>query len=273
MIVPAALVVSGCAAPLMRLPTGPAQPAPDAPSILAEATKTCRDVSSMVADVAVRGSVASRRLRGQLEVGLAAPGSARLDASAPFGLLFTFVARGDDATLVLHREDRVLEHGRPRAVLEAVTGVPLDAAGLRLALTGCALDAAITEASRPNDDWRIVEQEQQRLYLSRTGERGAWRLVAAVQGDAGRTWRAEYRAFKDGLPREVRLTSTDDGRFDLRLTLSQVETNVPLGPETFEVKVPGSASPITLEELRESGPLADTGAEQERAVAGTGRAN
>ena len=50
---------------------------------------------------------------------------------APFGQpLFIFVATGDDATLLLPRDERVLEHGRPDAVLEAVAGVPLGAADL-----------------------------------------------------------------------------------------------------------------------------------------------
>jgi hypothetical protein len=227
----------------------------------------------MVATVAVRGSVASRRQRGQLDVGLAAPSSARLEASATFGLLFTFVATGDDATLILHRDDRVLEHGRPAAVLEAVTGVPLDGAGLRLALTGCAPDARVIQATRPNDNWRVVEQEEHRLYLSRSGEGAPWRLVASVSDAAGLMWRAEYREFRDGLPRDVRLVSAEEGRFDLRLSLSQIETNVQLGPETFEVKVPVSASPITLDELRASGPLADAGSEVRGLPPGTGRAN
>jgi hypothetical protein len=57
------------------------------------------------------------------------------------------------------------------------------------------------------------------------------------------------------LPRTVRLTSIDSKRFDLRLTLSQVEVNMPLGPEVFRVQVPAGAQPITLEELKGAGPL------------------
>jgi hypothetical protein len=51
----------------------------------------------------------------------------------------------------------------------------------------------------------------------------------------------------------------DDGRagrtFDLQLTLSQIEVNAPLGADVFVVQVPATARPITLGELRESGPL------------------
>ena len=45
-------------------------------------------------------------------------------------------------------------------------------------------------------------------------------------------------------------------RFDLRLELSQVDLNVALEPSTFRVKIPAGLEPITLGELRASGPLA-----------------
>jgi len=44
---------------------------------------------------------------------------------------------------------------------------------------------------------------------------------------------------------------------DARLAISQVETNVDLPAAAFTVIVPGSAAPITLDELRSSGPLRD----------------
>ena len=69
-------------------------------------------------------------MRGRLLAGLAAPASARLEAVAPFGPpVFIFVARDDEATLLLPRDRRVLEHGRPTAVLDAVAGVPMSAGG------------------------------------------------------------------------------------------------------------------------------------------------
>ena len=42
--------------------------------------------------------------------------------------------------------------------------------------------------------------------------------------------------------------------FDLRLTLSQVEINVPLGADAFTVQIPRSARPISLDELRHARP-------------------
>ena len=42
---------------------------------------------------------------------------------------------------------------------------------------------------------------------------------------------------------------------DLTVGLSQIETNKDLEDAAFTVNVPGDADPITVDELRESGPL------------------
>jgi hypothetical protein len=185
--------------------------------------------------------------------------SARLEAVAPVGQpLFIFVASNTDATLLLPRDDRVLEHGPPAELLEAVTGVPLDGAGLRAALTGCAT-AAPSEGRKLNEDWIVVPEGSTDLYLHRDKKAGRWQLVAALHrpsgGDARDAgWRAEYRDFQDGLPRAVHLANAGGARFDLSLTLSQVALNEPLGPEVFRVEIPASAARITLDELRHARP-------------------
>lgn len=241
----------------MKLPSGPGVPAPDAADALAQATLACRAVSSITAEVAASGSVAGRRMRARLLVGLAAPASARLEAFAYSQQVFIFVARDNDATLLLTREGRVFEHGRPAEVLEAVTGLPLDAAQLRMTLTGCASIAEAKQGRRLADDWRVVTQDTGALYLHRESSSAPWRLVAAVHRDTtGPEWRAEYLDFENGLPQSIRLASSDARRFNVRLTLSQVEINVPLEPVVFTVKIPPSAERITLQQLRESGPLA-----------------
>jgi hypothetical protein len=59
-----------------------------------------------------------------------------------------------------------------------------------------------------------------------------------------------------GLPRTLRITSAAGAAspFDLTLALSQVDTNVVLGPEVFRVDVPRTAQPITLDELKHARP-------------------
>jgi len=255
-----ALICASCAPPLMKLPSGVGTPAPN-PDAFIQATAACRATSTITAEIGLAGSVAGRRLRAPLLAGLAAPDSARLEAIAPFGQpLFIFVARNGEATLLLPRDDRVLEGGRPEAVLEALAAVPLDASGLRETLTGCASSLDSGTARELGADWRVVADTGRDVYLHRESPGGPWRLVAAVHRQPGRPiWRAEYRDFQNGpsksLPRSVRLKTINTGRFDLRLTLSQVEVNMPLGSEVFEVRVPPSARPITLDELRDSGPL------------------
>jgi hypothetical protein len=264
-LVVAAFLWSSCAPPLLKLPTGAGVRASDAAEALQDAMKACRAVSSITAEIAVSGSVGDHRLRARLLAGLAAPASARLEAVAPFGQpLFFFIARDNDATLLLPRDRRVLEHGRPDAVLEAVAGVPLAADDLRIALTGCAVAPRASEATQIGEDWRVVPDGSSDVYLHRDKPGAPWRIVAAVHRGSGTTpWRSEYRDFQTagpsaGLPATVRLTSTDSKQFDLRLALSQVELNVPLDADVFRIQTPPGTEPITLEELRRSGPLSNT---------------
>ena len=257
-VIVAALATASCGARLMKLPSGPGAPAPDSLDAFLEATTACRAVVSVVAEVAASGSAGGRRLRGRLHIGLQSPASARLEAVAPFGQpIFIYVARGNDATLLLPGDNRVLENGRPDAVLEAVTGVPVDAADLRGALTGCPTDAADMSAGEQlGNDWRLIPHGSDLFYLRRDEASAPWRVVAVVHRPPGQPeWRAEYRDFEDGLPRTVHLASSDRNRFNLRLAMSQVEINGPLTAEAFQVRVPASADPISLEELRRAGPL------------------
>jgi hypothetical protein len=246
----------------MKLPSGAGTPISDAAEALREATAACRAVSTIRAEIAVSGSVGGRGLRARLLAGLAAPASARLEAVAPFGQpLLIFVARDGDATLLLPREDRVLEHGRPEAVLEAIAAVPLDAEGLRVVLTGCAVAPDGGQARQLGDDWRVVPDGTRDLYLHRESHAARWRIVAAVHRESSTpTWRAEYGEFQtavplNGLPRTVRLASVGSNRFDLRLTLSQVDINERLDDGVFKIQIPVTATPITLSELRTAGSL------------------
>lgn len=244
----------------MKLPSGPGLPAGDAADAIAGATAACRAVSTLTAEIGVSGSVGGQRLRGRLLAGLAPPSSARLEAVAPAGPpIFIFVASGTDATLLLPRDDRMLEHGPPAALLEAVAGVPLDGADLKAALTGCAQAPDHARGRALGPDWRMVPDGPTDLYLRRDRQASTWRLVTTVHhAPAGSApaggWRAEYRNFQNGLPQSVHLVSVEARRFDLTLALSQVDTNVPLDGDVFRVQIPRSARPITLDELRHARP-------------------
>jgi outer membrane lipoprotein-sorting protein len=256
------VAAAGCAG-LMKLPTGAGMPAPDAAAALAQATAACAGIRTLSAELAISGKVAGQRMRGRLLAGVAAPASARLEATAPFGSpVFIFVATGEDATLLLPRDARVLEHGRPGAVLSAITGVPLDARELRVLLTGCVPPGSVARAKDLGPQWRVVTVSEgdssHDVYLRRERAAQPWRLVAAVRaGATDPAWRAEYADFQNGLPRAIRLTTKSgsaESEFDLQIALSQVEINVALDAGVFHVDVPSSADPITLDELRSARP-------------------
>jgi len=255
-----ALLTASCGASLMKLPTGPGIPAPDAREVLAEATVKCQAVTTITAEIAVSGSINGQRLRARLIAGLASPAFVRLEAYAFNQPIFTFVARGDDATLQLDRENKVLEHGRADAVLEALTGVPLAPAELRTTLTGCTTVADWREAQQLGEDWRRISDGDGFVYLRRNARLGPWQVVAVIRRDpSGGEWRADYSDAVDGLPRDVRLSRADRKRLNVRLIMSAVETNVPIDPQAFTLRVPASAEPITLDELRTSGWLGASG--------------
>ena len=150
------LAAAACSPPLMKLPSGTATPASPA-----EARRRARADDG---GVRVRPHVQLESWRSVARPAGGASAAGCLPASRcprrsvsrrwrhSAQPLFFFVATGDDATLLLPRDDRVLEHGRPDAVLEAVAGVPLGAADLATTLTGCA------PASTPTGRRRTVRR-------------------------------------------------------------------------------------------------------------------
>jgi hypothetical protein len=249
----AAFLTASCGAPLMKLPAGPGTPASDGASVIAQAMSACRAVNTITLEMSVSGKAAGHRLRGRLTAGLARPASARLEAVAPFGQpIFVFVANGDEASLLLPRDRRVLERGKAPDVLEAISGVPLDTATLRSLVTGCANAPDASAALALGEDWREVPDGGNLVYFRRDGAQGMWRIVSTTKRGV---WRADYATFENGLPNAVHLVSQPAGRFDLQMQFSQIEVNVTLGPDAFRLQKTADAAPITLDELRASGPL------------------
>jgi hypothetical protein len=246
----------------MKLPSGPGAPAPDITDILAQATRTCRGIRTFTAEIAVQADRSARAGRAPPRAGLAAPASARLEAVAPFGEpLFIFAATGNDATLLLPRDRRVLEHGPPDEVLEAIAGVPLGAADLRATLTGCTTGEADPGTARQLGDlWRVAAVgagHDAYLHRDSVGAVASRRVGPSCRRSSTRLARGVPR-----LPERPAPCRSSDERvgasvgFDLQLVLSQVEINVALGPDVFRVQIPASTDPITLQELKEVGLLA-----------------
>ncbi|HEY8549420.1 MAG TPA: hypothetical protein VIL35_05670 [Vicinamibacterales bacterium] len=252
-----ALAAAGCAARGFAPPDRPGTPVPvaEASEALTSVWRGCDGLTTYTAEAALSGRAGSGRVRGRLHLGLSAEGGIRIEAVAPFGLLFVLAGGTDGATLFLPREGEVLRDTPAPAILETVSGLNVSPQALLAMLSGCighGGDAA--GAFRHGGDLLEVRVGQAVVWLRGSGA-GA-RLVAAR--DAGVL--IDYgSAAGEHPPREVRLRAPATGGggndVDLRLALSQIELNVPLEPAAFTVSVPASAREITLDELRRSGLL------------------
>jgi hypothetical protein len=252
-----AVLLTGCAPKRLALPTGAGTPLPDATSILAEALGHCAALRTLTAEIGLSGRAGGQRLRVRLIAVLAAPDAIRLEAVTPIGPpMFILASAGRETTLLLPRDDRVLTGEPPSAILEALAGIRVAPAALRRLLAGCAAGEIDGHDARAvGADWVLAgTADRGTAYFRRVNAR--WRLTA-VRSPA---LDAELGAGAGPQPSYVRLRSPqDDGHaaFDLTLRLSQVEVNADVPDEAFTVRVPAGAAPITLEELRQSGPLRD----------------
>lgn len=256
------VLFNACAARQLRLPTDTGAPWADAAAVHAQIVKDCGGVRTFSAELGLAGRAGRDRLRGRVLAGFARPASMRLEGVAPFGApAFILTARGDTAILLLPRDDRVLRGERAEEILGALAGVSLAPADLMAVLTGCVVAPGegpaprVTGGRLHRDGWASIELDgDATLYLQQEG--GRWQLRAARRGP----WQIEYRDWQGAFPRTVRLRSTGrDREVDLTAEVSQLETNVDLDPAAFTVDIPRDATPMTLEELRDAGPLRPSG--------------
>lgn len=248
------LLASGCAAHRFVPPTGPGEPAPEFAQQFEDATKACRDLRSLTADASLTGRVAGQRVRAKLLMGLADPNALRLEAIAPFGApLFILAAQKGSGTLLMPRDKTVLRDTPAEDIIEAIAGIRLSPDELRAVATGCVSPApSATGGSRyPGELTAITLKDGAVAYVRPAS--GTSRVVSARRPGLI----VEYDQFANGLPHRIVLRAeakAGEGS-ELVLTLSQIELNTALGPQAFAIDVPPEARPITLDELRKSGPL------------------
>jgi hypothetical protein len=211
-------------------------------------------------EIGLSGSVGDQKLRGRVVAGFERPSSMHLQGVAPFGgPVFILAGRGGSATLLLTREERIIRNAPPEAILGALTGVALAPADLLAVFTGCVVPGPRATAGRLHPgglasiDVESGDQGTQRtatVYLRRDGSQ--WQLRAARRDG----WQIEYTPGTGSFPQSVRLISTKpDVRVGITASLSQIETNTVLDPAAFTVEEPKGVTPLTVDELRQAGPL------------------
>lgn len=248
------LILAGCGPRRLTLPTDPGTPLPDFAQVHAQVSMACSGVRTMTAELGLSGRAGEERIpRVRIVSGFARPASMRLEAVGAFGRrAFTLTASGGSATLLLESESRILRDAPPEEILEALTGVRLAPADLQAILTGCVVPSPRPMAGRLHGNgWASIDLESGAVvYLQQ--QAGVWRLRAARR-DA---WQIEYVTGAGQFPAAVRLQSQSAAvPVDLTTEISQVATNDELGPEVFRIDVPPDAQPLSLDELRASGPL------------------
>lgn len=247
------LVLSACAARGVELPADAGRPLPDFAEIYRQATSTCAAVRTLTTELSLSGRAGGRRVRGRAIAGFERPDAMRLEGVAPFGPpAFIFVARGEAATLLLPRDNRVLRGARAEDILGALTGVALAPADLLAILTGCvAATPGATGGRLHQNGWASIDLAGgAMLYLHR--QSAGWQRRAARRPG----WHVEYWAWEGGFPETVRLRSVSpDVDVDLTATVSQLEANVDLDPAAFTVNVPRDAFELAISELRDAGLL------------------
>jgi hypothetical protein len=248
-------LVASCAKPHITLPTDVGIPLPDFKTIHMQISSACAGVRTLTTEIGMSGRAGGQKLRGRVVAGFARPTSMRLEGVAPFGPpAFILVARGADATLLLPRDEpRVLRGAKPEDILGALTGVALGPADLQAILTGCVVPAPqAADARRHANGWASIDLSDGTTLYLQPASQNMWTLRAARREG----WQIEYPAWSGNFPQTVRLQSTrSDVDVDLTASLSQIETNKDLEDAAFTVNVPPDAAPITIDELRTSGPL------------------
>lgn len=248
-----ALGVVSCAARRVSLPTDPGAPFPDFKPVHTQLSSACRGVKTLTAELALSGRAGSQRLRGRVVAGFERPDSMRLEGVAPFGSpAFILVSRNGMATLLLPRDNHVLRGARPEEILGALTGVTLAPADLQAILTGCVTPMPDATGGRLHQNgWLSIDLAGGATMYVRQ-DRGVWRVRAARRSG----WQIEYPEWQGMFPGVVRLRSeASNANVDLTAGVSQLDTTVSLDAAAFTIAVPAGAATMTLDELRENGPL------------------
>lgn len=251
-----AAVLSGCAASRFEMPSDPGTPMADAAAAWRQASAPCAGVRSLTAELALSGRAAGTRLRGRIQAGFEAPGRIRLEGVAPFGQpIFILAADASRATLLLPRDERVVAAASASEILEALAGVRLEPDMLREVLAGCVTSGAAISATEHGDLARFAFAGGNTVFARRAAQ--GWRIIAGV----ARPFLVEYpdRGAGGMWPARVRISRDLPGgeSVDLMIGVSQVETNVALPPGAFRIDIPPSAVPMTIDQLRQAGPLGD----------------
>ena len=245
---------SGCATKRFAPPADAGVPVEGFAAAWTKVAAPCLGVKTMTAELALSGRAAGTRIRGRVQAGFA-PGSMRLEGVAPFGQpVFILASSASKATLLLPRDERVVSVADAAEILDALVGVRLRSDALLAVVAGCVMTEAPTGATAHGDITRF-EFPSGAVY---TRTRGPQTTIVAAES---RPFFVEYldTVAAGPWPGRVRISrALPDGQgVELTIAISQIETNMTLPREAFTIDVPAGTMPMSLAQLRASGPLGE----------------
>jgi hypothetical protein len=254
-LLPVAFLLTSCAPRAsFSIPTGAGVPAPEAALAWTQASEACRGADSLSAELRVTGKAAQQRLHSAtLHGAVTSRDQIYFEMPVPFGAPgFVLAGTGARATLLLPRDKRVLT-ARADDIVEALVGLKLGPKQLLAVLAGCVDQSAQVSEAQRFGDLIAVTTPAGRVFL-REGP-GGWRVAAAATG----TLIVDYQKLAGLWPSQVRITTAAGATpaLDLSIGLSQVEINGQLDASIFSPNVPVDATPLTLQQLRDAGPLGE----------------
>jgi hypothetical protein len=247
-----ALGAAACASRGFIRPEGPSRPLADASALWRQASAPCQSLTAYQTQIRLSGRVAGQPL-GSLTVGVVVSraGEIGLEARVSGPSVFVLGGRADRATLWLASSRRVVVD-RADAILDALVGVPWDPERLMAVLSGCATFAGAAADAREYDGGITAVQFSggDEVYVETIAGRSSVR-AAIVDGVA-----IDYRRAESGWPQQIALRS-EPGRSPSVALSMRIDVAVPdpaTDPSQFAVVVPSGASPMSIDELRTSGP-------------------
>lgn len=254
-------MASACAPALFVPPAGPGEPAPEAASAWAQASAVCRTAPSYTGTIRVSGKVGPDHLPTTITILTGAtPTAIDLEGRAAGRNIFHLAGTTGDATLYLDDGHRYAT-GRADALTDALIGIKLGPDRWLALLSGCVATTPEFQSGVRYGPELAITTPATRMYLEQVN--GIWRTIDGTFDGLVVTYRqfTSSSAGPAALPVVWSLASEAgrDPSVSLSIHVDSATVGRALPASAFTVSLPADATRISLDELRQSGPLRQKG--------------